>query len=92
MANRIFVGNLPVNTTEAGLRQLFIKHGYPVRDIDIVKDGGLAHGIAFVDLAPYADLRHAVNDINGNYFHGRRLIVNEWPLDHHAAPNVFHTS
>jgi RNA recognition motif-containing protein len=92
MANKIFVGNLPANATEESLRRLFLKHGYPVREVELVSDGGSTRGIAFVDLAPYANRRHAVNDINGNNFHGRRLIVNEWPLEHHASPNVFHTS
>jgi RNA recognition motif-containing protein len=88
MSNRVFVGNLPAGATEEGLRRLFIEHGYPVREIDLIQESGQPQGVAFVNLAPYADRHHAVNDINGNYFLGRRLIVNEWPLDHHAASDI----
>jgi RNA recognition motif-containing protein len=87
MSGKLFVGNLPLNVTESALRTLFVRHGYDVSDIDLVREPltGQSQGFAYVTLSPSADPSRAIEDINGNDFEGRRLMVNEWPLHRKLA-------
>lgn len=79
--NKVFVGNLPKSATIEEIRSLFLRHGYCVRDVDLVKTkSGLLEGHAYVTLSPHTDPRRAIEDINGDQSLGRKLIVNAWPL------------
>src|SRR5690349_16813008 len=51
MGTRIYVGNLPFNTTEDQIRQLFGANGRQVTEVHIVmdRDTGRPRGFAFVE-------------------------------------------
>lgn len=75
---KLYVGNLPFNTTEADLRQLFEAHG-EVTSASIVMDRetGRSRGFGFVEMANDSDATNAINAVNGQQMGGRALQVNE---------------
>ncbi len=75
---KLYVGNLPFNTTEADLRQLFEAHG-EVTSASIVMDRetGRSRGFGFVEMASDSDATNAINAVNGQQMGGRALQVNE---------------
>ena len=78
MGNKLYVGNLPFNTTETDLQDLFAEAG-PVSEVVLMQDKftGKSRGFAFVTMATDADALNAVNQLNGKAFEGRPLTVNE---------------
>lgn len=78
MSNRLYVGNLPCDTTEDTIRERFTAVG-PVADVSIVKDRETGHsrGFAFVTMASITDAAKAIVQLNGRVFDGRTLRVNE---------------
>jgi RNA recognition motif-containing protein len=79
MSKRLYVGNLPFQTTEAQLRTLFEQDGAEVSDVKIVTDRetGRSRGFGFVELADDARATAAVASLNGSSFGGRPLTVSE---------------
>lgn len=79
MGTRLYVGNLPYNTDEAQLRQLFQEGGRTVTEVKIItdRDTGRPRGFAFVEMGSQADADAAINALNGRDFGGRPLTVNE---------------
>lgn len=77
METKLYVGNLPYNSTEEELRTVFSKAG-PVKTITVVKDRdtGRSRGFAFVEMETDADAQKAVSMLNGTQFGGRPLTVN----------------
>ena len=79
MGNRLFVGNLPFDTTESQVRDLITGGGRTVHSVKIVtdKDTGRSRGFAFVDVEDDAQAQSAISELNGKDFGGRALVVNE---------------
>jgi len=78
MGNRIYVGNLSYNTSEAELRDTFSRHGQVV-SAQLVTDRmtGQARGFGFVEMATLEDAQKAIEELNGFQLDGRTLTVNE---------------
>jgi cold-inducible RNA-binding protein len=77
MAVRLFVGNLPYNTTEAELREHFSTVG-PLTFIHLPTDreSGRPRGFAFVEFNDPAQADEAVRRFNNQPFKGRSIAVN----------------
>src|SRR5688500_15213119 len=78
MNTKLYVGNLPYETTEADLQTLFEAAG-AVSTINIVRDRatGQARGFAFVDMSDAEGARRAISELDKHQFGGRSLTVNE---------------
>jgi cold-inducible RNA-binding protein len=78
MSTKLYVGNLPYETTEADLQALFESTG-PVSTINIVRDRatGQARGFAFVEMNDAEGARRAIAELNTHQYGGRALTVNE---------------
>jgi RNA recognition motif-containing protein len=78
MNRKLFVGNIPFETTEAELQELFAKTGQ-VESVRVMRDRetGRARGFAFVEMATEADASNAIAQLNEQPFGGRALAVNE---------------
>src|SRR2546429_7897159 len=76
---RLFVGNLPFDTTEAQVKQLIAGDNRTVRTVKIItdKETGRSRGFAFVDLDSDEEAKAAIAELNGKDFGGRPLKVNE---------------
>jgi RNA recognition motif-containing protein len=76
---RLFVGNLPFDTTESQVKDLIAGAGRTVRSVKIItdKDTGRSRGFAFVDLDSEEEAKAAIGELNGKDFAGRALKVNE---------------
>ena len=76
---RLFVGNLPFDTTESQIRQLIAGENRSVRAVKIItdKETGRSRGFAFVDLDSDEEAKAAIAELNGRDFGGRPLKVNE---------------
>ena len=79
MAKRLYVGNIPYQTTEEQLRTLFEQDGGQVSDVKIVLDRetGRPRGFAFVEMTTDAQATAAVEALHGKPFGGRPLTVSE---------------
>jgi RNA recognition motif-containing protein len=75
---KIYAGNLPHATTQAGLRQAFEAHG-AVSTADLVTDRhtGESRGFAFVEMPTKVEAKAAIAALDGQDFGGRTLTVNE---------------
>jgi len=78
MATKLYVGNLPFNTTENELQELFSQAG-AVQEVMLMQDKftGKSRGFAFVTMGSDADAQKAIAEINGKSLEGRPLTVNE---------------
>jgi len=78
MSTKLYVGNLPYETTEADLQALFEGSGQ-VASINIVRDRatGQARGFAFVEMGDASAAQQAINDLDKHAYGGRNLTVNE---------------
>jgi cold-inducible RNA-binding protein len=78
MAVRLFVGNLPYNTTEAELREHFSAVG-PLTYVHLPTDreSGRPRGFAFVEFDDPSQAEEAVRRFNNQLFKGRPIAVNE---------------
>jgi RNA recognition motif-containing protein len=78
MSTKLYVGNLPYETTEADLQALFEASG-PVSSINVVRDRatGQARGFAFVEMGDASSAQQAINDLDKHAYGGRNLTVNE---------------
>lgn len=79
MGKRLYVGNIPYQTSEEQLRSLFEGVGGTVAEVRIVtdRDTGRPRGFAFVELATEAQAEAAVDALHGKPFGGRPLTVSE---------------
>jgi cold-inducible RNA-binding protein len=79
MGKRLYVGNIPYETTEAQLRTLFEQDGAEVTEVKIVmdRDSGRPRGFAFVEMSTDGQASTAVNTLHGTQFGGRPLTVSE---------------
>jgi RNA recognition motif-containing protein len=78
MSSKLYVGNLPFETTEADLQSLFEAAGQ-VSTINIVRDRatGRARGFAFVEMQDGEGAQKAISQLDQREFGGRNLTVNE---------------
>jgi len=78
MSTKLYVGNLPYETTEADLQTLFEGAGQ-VSTINIVRDRstGQARGFAFVEMSDAEGARRAISELDNHQYGGRSLKVNE---------------
>jgi RNA recognition motif-containing protein len=79
MAKRLYVGNIPYQTTEAELRTLFESDGAQVAEVKIVldRDSGRPRGFAFVEMSTDAQALAAIDALHGRQLGGRPLNVTE---------------
>ena len=77
MAKKVFVGNLPFQTTDNDLSDLFGQYG-EVESVSIItdRDTGRSKGFGFVAMAD-ENAEKAIAELNGTQFNGRSLTVNE---------------
>ena len=77
MGKKLYVGNLPYNTAEDELREMFGEHGNVLSvDILIDRNTGRSRGFGFVEMDD-ADADKAIDAVNGKEMDGRPLRVNE---------------
>ena len=77
MANKnLYVGNLPFQTTNADLEQLFGQYGQVAKaQIITDRETGRSRGFAFVEMSDGAEA--AIQALHDTEYQGRRLTVNE---------------
>jgi RNA recognition motif-containing protein len=78
MRKKLYVGNLPWETTEEQIREAFDQFG-TITDVHMPKDweSGQFRGFAFVEFSDAQSAADAANALNETDFHGRPLKVNE---------------
>ena len=78
MSRKLYVGNLPFNTDETQLQDLFAQAG-TVDTVSVVRDRetGRARGFAFVEMSSDAEAQQAITQLNSYQLEGRALTVNE---------------
>jgi RNA recognition motif-containing protein len=76
MSKKLYVGNLPYNTTNDELVEVFSQYGQVTSaQVMMDRDTGRSRGFAFVEMAEGGD--QAIAAMNGAEFQGRTLTVNE---------------
>ena len=73
---RIFVGNLPWETTEDQLKEFFAPMG-EVAEVVIITRNGRSRGFGFVEMPNEEEAKKAIKELNGKELGGRKLVVNE---------------
>jgi RNA recognition motif-containing protein len=78
MPRKLYVGNLPYETGEADLRDLFARAG-AVDSVAVMRDmaTGRARGFAFVEMSTDEEAQKAIAELNQYQLGGRSLTVNE---------------
>ncbi len=78
MGRKLYVGNLPFETSETDLQALFAQVG-AVDSVRVMRDmaTGRARGFAFVEMATDEDAQKAIAQLNNYALGGRNLTVNE---------------
>ncbi len=74
----IYVGNLPFDTTEDQLNELFSQYG-SVQKASIIMDRetGRSRGFGFVEMTDDSQAQSAIDALNQKDFNGRPLTVNQ---------------
>ena len=78
MGRKLYVGNLPYETGEAELQDLFAGSG-TVESVKVMRDmaTGRARGFAFVEMSTDEEAQQAITAMNEYKLGGRALTVNE---------------
>ena len=78
MGNRLYVGNLSFNTTQAAIEAAFAAAG-EVREVAMPTDRetGQPRGFAFVTMGNAQAANAAISQLNGLMLDGRQIKVNE---------------
>ena len=78
MSRKLYVGNLPYETGENELQELFARAG-TIDNVKVVRDmaTGRARGFAFVEMSTDAEAQKAITELNQFQVGGRSLTVNE---------------
>ena len=78
MGRKLYVGNLPYQTGEAELQELFGRSG-TVESVKVMRDAatGRARGFAFVEMSTDEEAQQAISAMNEYQLDGRGLTVNE---------------
>jgi RNA recognition motif-containing protein len=77
MSTNIYVGNLPFNTSEDEVRDLFTAYG-AVTSVTLIVDRetGRLRGFGFVEMEDEQEAGSAIEALNGTDLQGRSLTVN----------------
>lgn len=77
MEAKLYVGNLSYETTEQGLRELFMQAGNVV-SVALIKEPGTnrSKGFGFVEMSSQAEVQKAIIIFNGYTLNERQLTVN----------------
>jgi RNA recognition motif-containing protein len=87
--SRLFVNNLPYETTAAELKDFFSSVG-PVSflSLPVERESGKPRGFAFVEFAEPAHAQEAIRRFHAQPFHGRALAIREaLAKESHPAPS-----
>ncbi len=78
MGRKLYVGNLPYETGEAELQELFGRAG-TVETVRVMRDmaTGRARGFGFVEMSTDDEAQKAITELNEYQLGGRGLTVNE---------------
>jgi cold-inducible RNA-binding protein len=78
MGRKLYVGNIPYETGENELQELFSRAG-SVESVKVMRDmaTGRARGFAFVEMSTDVEAQKAIADLNEYQMGGRGLTVNE---------------
>jgi cold-inducible RNA-binding protein len=77
LVQKIYVGNLPFDSTDRDVEQLFAAHGEVISvALPTDRETGRPRGFGFVEMSS-DDARKAIAALNGKDFGGRALNVNE---------------
>jgi cold-inducible RNA-binding protein len=78
MSRKLYVGNLPFETGETELQELFSRAG-TVESVRVMRDmaTGRARGFAFVEMSTDDEARRAITELHEFQLGGRGLTVNE---------------
>ena len=78
MGRKLYVGNLPYETGEAELQELFARAGN-VDTVKVMRDmaTGRPRGFAFVEMSTDDEAQKAISELNDFQLGGRGLTVNE---------------
>ena len=78
MGRKLYVGNLPYETGEAELQELFGRAG-AVEKVTVMREAatGRARGFGFVEMGSDEDAQKAIKELNEFQLGGRGLTVNE---------------
>ena len=77
MSTKLYVGNLPYETTETDLRALFEPSGQ-VASVNVMRDRvtGRPRGFAFVEMSNQTEANAAIGTLDQYAYGGRNLTVN----------------
>ncbi|HMB31217.1 MAG TPA: RNA-binding protein [Desulfohalobiaceae bacterium] len=77
MSKKMYIGNLPFQSTKEDIQNLFSQFG-EVESINLITDRetGRSRGFAFVEM-PVNEANAAMQNLDGTEFEGRNLKVNE---------------
>ena len=75
---KLYVGNLPFDVNDDALRSLFEQFG-AVGSASVINDRetGRSRGFGFVEMDENSAAEEAIEQLNGNDFNGRPLVVNQ---------------
>jgi cold-inducible RNA-binding protein len=78
MGRKLYVGNLPYQTGESELQELFSRAG-TVETVKVMRDNatGRARGFAFVEMSTDEEAQKAIAEFHEYQLGGRGLTVNE---------------
>ena len=78
MTQKVYVGNLSYNTTEAALRALFAEYG-EIESVNVItdRDTGRPKGFAFVEMATEQEAQAAISALNGKQVDDREIKVDK---------------
>ena len=88
METKLYVGNLPFDTSEDDLKELFTQAG-GVGSVTLIKDrvSGQSKGFAFIEMADQEAMQNAIKTFNGFSYNNRELKVNiARPKEDHRRP------
>lgn len=78
MKNKLFIGSLSYDVTDAQLEEHFKQAGNVLSAKVIVdRDTGRGKGFGFVEMATDAEAAKAIQELNGSMLAGRAIVVNE---------------
>lgn len=78
MSRKLYVGNLPYETGETDLQELFARAGV-VETVRVMRDmaTGRSRGFAFVEMNTAEEAQKAITELHEHQLGGRSLTVNE---------------
>jgi hypothetical protein len=78
VGKKLYVGNLPFNTNDQDLAEIFGQVGQ-VRSTKIIfdRESGRSKGFGFVEMSSEEEASQAISQFNGAQLNGRPLTVNE---------------